>query len=201
MTYSHSHTTASHRPQTCVAAVDTRWPRWQSAAFGLLLVTAASLSAVGVLAGLSHAPPRAGIAAQTGAPMPGADEAPAAVAAAHAAVLARSTLLALDAANRTGNYMRLHDAAAPPFQARNTPDDLARIFAGQRNAGLDLKVAANEAPRWDEAPALGDDGQLRMRGHYEIPGHILRFALQFAPVLREWRLMEISIAAEPRPGP
>jgi hypothetical protein len=115
-----------------------------------------------------------------------------------AARLVRSTLMTLHDANRTGNYSVLRDLAAPPFQAANAPDQLASIFAAHRAAGLDLSVAASEAPRWDAPPEIGKDGLLRLKGHYETDRWVLRFALMFAPLLLEWRLMEVSVVAEPR---
>ncbi|MFZ2159602.1 MAG: hypothetical protein WAV72_26250, partial [Bradyrhizobium sp.] len=51
-------------------------------------------------------------------------------------VLVRSALLALDQANKTGNYTVLRDLGAPAFQV-NTAARLAEIFAKQRNDNLD----------------------------------------------------------------
>ncbi|MBC7018053.1 hypothetical protein G6O44_25355, partial [Salmonella enterica subsp. enterica serovar Enteritidis] len=53
-------------------------------------------------------------------------------------ILVRSTLLALDQANKTGNYTVLRDLGAPGFQAGNNAARLAEIFASQRNDKLDL---------------------------------------------------------------
>src|SRR4051812_18904799 len=43
-------------------------------------------------------------------------------------ILIRSTLLALDHANRTGNYTVLRDLGAPGFYTANTAARLAEIF-------------------------------------------------------------------------
>ena len=56
-------------------------------------------------------------------------------------MLVRSTILALDQANKTGNYTVLRDLGAPGFQA-NTAAKLAEIFASQRNDKLDLSGVA-----------------------------------------------------------
>src|SRR3954468_15777593 len=53
-------------------------------------------------------------------------------------ILIRSTLLALDHANRTGNYTVLRDLGAPGFQAGNTAARLSEIFASLRSQNLDL---------------------------------------------------------------
>ncbi|MGX4769414.1 hypothetical protein ACWAUC_06350 [Bradyrhizobium guangdongense] len=52
-------------------------------------------------------------------------------------MLIRSTLLALDHANKTGNYTVLRDLGAPGFQV-NTAAKLAENFAKQRGEKLDL---------------------------------------------------------------
>src|SRR5262245_35616863 len=52
-------------------------------------------------------------------------------------ILIRTTLLALDQANKTGNYTVLRDLGAPDFQA-NSAAQLADIFAQQRRDNIDL---------------------------------------------------------------
>lgn len=43
-------------------------------------------------------------------------------------ILIRSSLLAVDQANKTGNYTVLRDLGAPGFQAANTATQLGEIF-------------------------------------------------------------------------
>src|SRR5882724_9070208 len=52
-------------------------------------------------------------------------------------ILIRSTLLALDQANKTGNYTVLRDLGSPDFQA-NSAAQLAEIFVQQRRDNVDL---------------------------------------------------------------
>ena len=159
--------------------------RW----FGLgVLLLAATLAAAGVV--LTDVPGRffggrMGLAA-------GGDEAGDAP-----AFLARSTLMALNDANRTGNYGVLRALAAPGFQTANSGDALARIFEGLRREGVDLSIAAVRPPSWEVLPAIGADGLLRLRGSYSTGRHAVRFALAYAAVGESWRLIEISVAAEP----
>src|SRR5262249_10351761 len=56
-------------------------------------------------------------------------------------ILVRTTLLALDQANKTGNYTVLRDLGAPDFQA-NSAAQLAEIFAQQRKDNVDLSGVA-----------------------------------------------------------
>jgi hypothetical protein len=59
-----------------------------------------------------------------------------------ALILIRSTLIALDHANRTGNYTVLRDLGAPGFQTANTAARLSEIFANQRAQNADLSGVA-----------------------------------------------------------
>ena len=113
------------------------------------------------------------------------------------AFLARSTLMALNDANRTGNYGVLHALAAPDFQAANSAEALAGIFEGLRREGVDLSMAAVAPPSWEAPSAIGPDRLLRLRGAYRTGRHAVRFVLAYAAVANDWRLIEISVAAEP----
>jgi hypothetical protein len=63
-------------------------------------------------------------------------------------ILIRSTVLALDQANKTGDYTVLRDLGAPGFQA-NTAARLVEIFASQRRDNLDLSgVASSIRSSW-----------------------------------------------------
>jgi hypothetical protein len=70
-------------------------------------------------------------------PAPAAVPEPALPAIEQVLYLIRSTLLALNDANRSGNYSVLRDLAAPDFQAHNTSADLAQIFADLRRRNFD----------------------------------------------------------------
>ena len=59
-----------------------------------------------------------------------------------ALILIRSTLIALDHANRTGNYTVLRDLGAPGFQTANTAARLSEIFANLRAQNADLSGVA-----------------------------------------------------------
>jgi len=52
-------------------------------------------------------------------------------------ILIRETMLALDQANKTGNYTVLRDLGSPAFQQNNAAR-LGEIFASERRDNLDL---------------------------------------------------------------
>ena len=83
--------------------------------------------------------------------------------------LIRSTLLTLNDANRSGNYTVLHDLAAPDFQAQNSAADLGQSFSDLRHRNFDLYGVALLAPQFTEAPALDQNGLLRLAGYFPTP--------------------------------
>jgi hypothetical protein len=72
-------------------------------------------------------------------------------------ILIRSTLLALDDANKTGNYTVLRDLGSPGFQA-NTDARLAEIFAPQRRDNIDLSGVAVLDPQLTLLPQVEANG-------------------------------------------
>jgi hypothetical protein len=122
-------------------------------------------------------------------------------------MLVRSTLLALDQANKTGNYTVLRDLGAPGFQV-NTAARLAEIFAKLRNDNLDLSGVAVIDPQLNLLPQIEPNGLMRMAGFFPSVPSQVNFELAFAPVNGQWRLFGISVSvsqagpvAPPAPAP
>lgn len=109
-------------------------------------------------------------------------------------ILVRSTLLALDQANRTGNYTVLRDLGSPQFQAGNTAARLGDIFASQRAQNLDLSGVAVLDPQLTVLPEIGSNGFMRMAGFFPSVPMQVNFELLFAPVESRWRLFGISVS-------
>ncbi|RUZ70771.1 hypothetical protein EN947_29730 [Mesorhizobium sp. M7A.F.Ca.US.003.02.2.1] len=125
-------------------------------------------------------------------------------------ILVRTSLLALDQANKTGNYTVLRDLGAPGFQA-NTAAKLGEIFAPQRQQALDLGGVAVLEPQLTLLPQIEPSGMLHMAGFFPSVPMQVNFELLFAPHERQWKLFGISVtlsnsapeapAAEPAPAP
>ncbi len=113
--------------------------------------------------------------------------------------LIRSTLLRLNDANRSGNYSVLRDLAAPDFQARNTPADLAQIFSDLRHRNFDLFSVATAAPQLISPPALDANKMLRLTGFFATVPLRINFDLLFQNVAGRWRLFGISVATPQAP--
>lgn len=108
-------------------------------------------------------------------------------------ILVRGTLLALDHANKTGNYSVLRDLGAPAFQVNN-PARLAEIFANHRRDDLDLSGVAVIEPQLTVLPQIEANGMMRMAGFFPSVPKQVNFELAFAPVNGQWRLFGISVA-------
>ncbi len=121
--------------------------------------------------------------------------------------LVRTSLMALDDANRSGNYTVLRDLAAPSFREKNSAADLAHIFTEMRRARLDLSMAAIMAPELDEQPSLDGERRLRLKGYYATEPNRVVFDLIYESVGGHWLLNGISISTRPSraaaggPGP
>jgi hypothetical protein len=121
-------------------------------------------------------------------------------------ILIRSTLLALDQANKTGNYTVLRDIGAPGFQS-NSAARLGEIFAKLRNDNLDLSGVAVIDPQLNLLPQIEPNGLMHMAGFFPSVPSQVNFDLSFAPVGGQWRLFGISVSigqsgpAAPTPTP
>jgi hypothetical protein len=108
-------------------------------------------------------------------------------------VLIRSSLLALDQANKTGNYTVLRDIGAPGFQS-NSAARLGEIFAKLRNDNLDLSGVAVIDPQLSLLPQIEPSGLMHMAGFFPSVPTQVNFDLMFAPVNGQWRLFGISVS-------
>jgi len=109
-------------------------------------------------------------------------------------MLVRSSLLALDQANKTGNYTVLRDLGAPGFQTANTASRLGEIFAKLRNDKVDLAGVAVIDPQLSLLPQIEANGMMHMAGFFPSVPSQVNFELFFAPVEGQWRLFGISVA-------
>jgi hypothetical protein len=108
-------------------------------------------------------------------------------------ILIRSSLLALDQANKTGNYTVLRDIGAPGFQS-NTAARLGEIFAKLRSDNLDLSGVAVIDPQLNLLPQIEANGLMQMAGFFPSVPTQVNFELSFAPVNGQWRLFGISVS-------
>jgi len=116
-------------------------------------------------------------------------------------MLVRTTLVALNQANFTGNYTVLHGLGTPGLQAKNSPAQLGIAFTDLRNQGVDMSPALVLTPELTEAPAVSPQGALRLAGF--VPSQPLRinFVMVFLPIDNRWRIDGLSVATVQVPQP
>jgi hypothetical protein len=108
-------------------------------------------------------------------------------------ILVRSALLALDQANKTGNYTVLRDLGSPDFQA-NSAARLAEIFAQQRKDNVDLSGVAAIDPQLTLLPQIEGNGLMHMAGFFPSVPTQVNFEMIYAPVDGRWRLSGLSVS-------
>jgi hypothetical protein len=155
-------------------------------ATALSLATApAPANALPGVTGPGSEPPAGVVLAQEGRPaMPDAHK---------IAILIRTTLVALNHANRTDNYTVLHELGSESFQEGNSPEGLRDIFAEFRERDLDLGPVTVINPQLFREPAFDQRGRLRLTGFFPSQPEQVNFDLAFEQVDGNWRLFGIGV--------
>ena len=114
-------------------------------------------------------------------------------------VMIRSALIALDQANKTGNYTVLRDLGGASFR-RNTDARLAEVFASLRAQSVDLSQVLAVDPVLTLPPRIEATGLLRVRGLVAGPAP-LAFEIAWQNDDGAWKLYGIVVtASEPAPS-
>jgi hypothetical protein len=111
--------------------------------------------------------------------------------------LVRSTLLAFNDANLTGNYDVLYALAAPIFQHDVDTAKLRDSFKSFRDHKLDLSAIAVLTPGFVKPPEIDKDGFLRVAGAFPSQPLQLNFSLAYQMIDGRWRYAGLAAAAEP----
>lgn len=112
-------------------------------------------------------------------------------------ILVRTSLIALDQANKTGNYTVLRDLSAPSLQQAMTAAALGEYFAPQRKQNLDLSGVAALDPQLTLLPQIEANGMMHMAGFFPSVPNQIRFELMYQPVSRQWKLSGLSVSIDP----
>ena len=110
-------------------------------------------------------------------------------------MLIRTTLIALNQANFTGNYTVLQDLGTPGLQASSSAAALGNAFTKLRDQRIDLSPVVVLAPELTENPAYTPEGKLRLAGFFPTKPLRISFIMVFQPVARTWRIDGLSVSA------
>ncbi|MCP5397365.1 MAG: hypothetical protein H6918_11675 [Sphingomonadaceae bacterium] len=116
-----------------------------------------------------------------------------------------STMLAVDHANRSGNYSVLRDMSAQGFQINNNAARLAEIFAGIRTSRIDLSNALLVPPTYTEPPRQIQADVFQVKGIFQLRPTSIYFDMYYQWEQGRWKLFGIDIQpvsmVEAMPGP
>ena len=107
--------------------------------------------------------------------------------------LIRSTVIALNQANQTGNYTVLRDLGAPDFRNGNDASRLGAIFQVLKEQAVDLGPLLHISPEVSQAPAIDANGLLRLVGFFPTEPLRVNFDLSFQLFENRWRPYTISV--------
>lgn len=114
-------------------------------------------------------------------------------------VLVRSALIALDQANKTGNYTVLRDLGAPSLQAHSSAQ-LGIAFANLRNQQVDLLPVAILTPQLKESPSISPEGLLKLSGHFPTKPRSIDFDVVYQAVGGQWKLFGLTVRLQAQPS-
>jgi hypothetical protein len=112
-------------------------------------------------------------------------------------MLIRSTLIALNQANDTGNYTVFRDLSSGSFQSANSAADLGELFGNLRRQRIDLMPIIFVAPKPTQPPQIDNRGLLRLVGYFPTRPLQVNFDLAYQLAGAEWKLYAISVAPVP----
>ncbi len=112
-------------------------------------------------------------------------------------LLIRSSIIALNQANQTGNYTVLQDLGAPAFRASNNSVRLAQIFSALRQRQLDLSPVLFFTPKLVAEPQINANGLLRLVGFFPTAPERVNFELIYQQIDGQWRLFGIGVNTSP----
>ena len=108
-------------------------------------------------------------------------------------VLLRSTLLAINQANLTGNYTVLRDLGTPDFQRNNSADRLKDNFQSMRSRKVDISAILLLSANLVREPSIDANGSLRLTGYFPSEPEQVNFDLAFHLIDGRWRFQSVAI--------
>lgn len=114
-------------------------------------------------------------------------------------VMIRTTMVALNQANQTGNYSVLREISAPVFQAQNSQAQLAVAFTSLRDQRLDLSSIVAVTPELTDAPTVDENGILRVTGFFPTEPLRVNFQLAYLFGNGQWRPIGMSVGTSQAP--
>jgi hypothetical protein len=117
------------------------------------------------------------------------------------ALLIKSTIIAVQHANQTGNYSVLRDLGTPVFREQFDHASLAQIFANLRGRQLNLTPVMQLTPYLTKPAEITAQNRLRIVGNFATQPVQLQYELLFMSIDGIWRLDGLAVDAVPIQAP
>ena len=112
-------------------------------------------------------------------------------------ILIKSTIMALQHANQTGNYSVLRDLGSPVFRERFDQASLTAIFSDLRRRGFNLSLVMQLPPNLTRQPEITEGNELHLVGNFPTQPLQVQFDMLFLQLDGVWRLNGLSVDVVP----
>lgn len=106
--------------------------------------------------------------------------------------LVKTSLIAVNQGNLTGNYSVLRDLGNTAFSQKNNSADLAVLFANFRQNNVDFSGIVEITPIFTQAPIINDQNVLRTTGYFPTTPNI-QFDIIYELVGDRFRIDSIAV--------
>lgn len=113
------------------------------------------------------------------------------------ALLIKSTLMALNHANYTGNYTVLRDLGTSSFQQSFSAAGLTDSFKKLRDRRLNLNPVLLKRPVLTRDITINENGTMILEGYMPTDPLSIRFKIYFQHVQKNWRLAGLAVDTIP----
>jgi hypothetical protein len=111
--------------------------------------------------------------------------------------LVKTTLVAVNQGNLTGNYTVLQGLGNDAFHENYTSADLALIFNDLRQANIDFGIIVEYLPVFTQIPTITPDNVIRTQGYFPT-SPIIEFDILFRLVGSRYRIDSIAVGIQPQ---
>lgn len=111
--------------------------------------------------------------------------------------LIKSTIMALQHANQTGNYSVLRDMGSPVFRERFDQAQLTAIFSTLRARNVNLNTVLFLNPNLSKQPEVTEGRQLRLVGDFATQPLKIQYEMLFLQIDGVWRIDGLAVDAVP----